>query len=131
MLEISLFDVLIKVFLEFIITSTLMFFFLLAFRSLKKKKKYGSLFLFTFICPCCIMADSSGYNLFYFELRMQYMWPIAGGYFVNVDFVVLGHSSNKRKGILTPFWWNKYCNKFSTSLCRLSAESVTCDVLCF
>ena len=58
------------------------------------------------------MADSSGYNLFYFELRMQYMWPIAGGYFVNVDFVVLGHSSNKRKGILTPFWWNKYCNKF-------------------
>lgn len=44
------------------------------------------------------MAESSEYNLFYFELRMQYMWPIAGGYFVNVDFVVLGHPSNKRKG---------------------------------
>lgn len=44
------------------------------------------------------MAESSEYNLFYFELRMQYMWPIAGGYFVNVDFVVLGHPSNTRKG---------------------------------
>ena len=49
------------------------------------------------------MAESSEYNLFYFELRMQYMWPIAGGYFVNVDFVVLGHPSNKRKGDSYPF----------------------------
>lgn len=68
------------------------------------------------------MAESSEYNLFYFELRMQYMWPIAGGYFVNVDFVVLGHPSNKRKRGFIPFWWNKYCNKFSTSLCHLSAQ---------
>lgn len=44
------------------------------------------------------MTESSEYNLFYFKLRMQYMWPIAAGYFVNVDFVVLGHPSNKRKG---------------------------------
>lgn len=49
------------------------------------------------------MAESSEYNLFYFELRMQYMWPIAGGYFVNVDFVVLGHPSNKRKRDSYPF----------------------------
>lgn len=74
------------------------------------------------------MAESSEYNLFYFELRMQYMWPIAGGYFVNVDFVVLGHPSNKRKGDSYPFWWNKYCNKFSTSLCHLSAQTV--DPIC-
>lgn len=69
------------------------------------------------------MEESSEYNLFYFKLRMQYMWPIAAGYFVNVDFVVLGHPSNKRKGII-PFQWNKYCNKFSTSLCHLSAQTV-------
>lgn len=33
------------------------------------------------------MAESSEYNLFYFKLRMQYMWPIAAGYFVNVDLL--------------------------------------------
>lgn len=69
----------------------------------KDQKKQDFLFLFTFICPCCTMAESSGHNLFYFEIRMQYMWPIAGRYFVNVDFVVLGHPSNKRKGDSYPF----------------------------
>lgn len=44
------------------------------------------------------MAESSEYNLFYFEIRMQYMWPIAGGYFVNVEFVVLGHLVIRGKG---------------------------------
>lgn len=39
MLEISLFDVLIKVFLEFIILIAPSWFFLLAFRYLEKKKK--------------------------------------------------------------------------------------------
>lgn len=67
------------------------------------KKNKNFIFFFTFICPCCTMAESSEYNLFYFELRMQYMWPIAGGYFVNVDFVVLGHPGNKRKGGSHPF----------------------------
>lgn len=103
MLEISLFDVLIKVFLEFIKLLAPWWFFLLAFRyfgeKIKKTKKNKNFyFFFTFICPCCTMAESSEYNLFYFEIRMQYMWPIAGGYFVNVEFVVLGHPGNKRKG---------------------------------
>lgn len=99
MLEISLFDVLIKVFLEFIILLAPWWFFLLAFRYLKKtKQKKNFYFCSLLFVPVCTMAESSEYNLFYFKPRMQYMWPIAAGYFVNVDFVVLGHSSNKRKG---------------------------------
>lgn len=78
-------------------------FFLLAFRYLRNKTEKIFYFCSRFICSFCKMAESSEYNLFYFKLRMQYMWPIAGGYFVNVDFVVLGHPSNKRKRDSYPF----------------------------
>lgn len=94
----------------------------------KQTKKQEFLFLFTFICPCCTMAESSEYNLFYFELRMQYMWPIAGGYFVNVDFVVLGHPSNKRKGDSYPFGGTNtainFLLLFVTCLLKLLIQSV-------
>lgn len=69
------------------------------------------------------MAESSEHNLFYFELSMQYMWPIAGGYFVNLDFVVLGHPSNKRKGDPYPFGGTNTAINFLL-LCHLSAQSV-------
>lgn len=73
------------------------------FRSFKEKgkKEQKKTLLFTFICPCCTMAESSEYNLFYFESRMQYLWPTGGGYFVNVDFDVLGHPRIRGKGIQT------------------------------
>lgn len=49
MLEISLFDVLIKVFLEFIILLAPWWFFLLAFRYLKKKEKNKNFYFFSLL----------------------------------------------------------------------------------
>lgn len=116
-------------FLEFIILLAPQWLFLLAFRYLKKKKKYFFYFNFVHNFVHAVQWQSL-LDIIYSisNYACSICGLLAGGYFVNVDFVVLGHPSNKRKGGPHPFWWNKYCNKFSTSLCHLSSESVTYDL---